>query len=1098
MSVKSIYCQLFRLNVSGNNTTNNFIEQVVECGNIFVRFLMKSCCGVIMWALICATLIPVIGGKDNFVFAQMVNRVVPPPPYFTNSKRAYDQGDFPAALKFLIDDIKHSVKFNLPNGLQLYWVDSICFQAMIGECHYQMGDYKNAMVAFNMAVDIYMDQPEWLSKVTYALSPVLKPRPPLPWGVSMRKGGVGDFTNCKFQLLQQSPKLIEFGGAPAMTTQSTLTTIYADEIITRLAIAIKRRAEILGPLSRFDERTLKLNKIFAARPCPPNHFSGAWVDILYGLTLSAIGDYQMAIPQLEKGVLMQAAFDHQLTAYALNELGKIAMLDGKAPAAQQYFFEASLCATYFLDNAIIGEIFSNIAKTQKLIDQTKPVLPLKQALDYFARPNTKTKTNPSPQVLIPILQEIADDALTVGDIKIAVEACTKARNLIKFPDTVLNARNFYISAKIEYLAALINYSANRAFSIKAGDDYLVKSIMINRRASLWMNHLELLELAFHNGMVATRGLISPHEASDLYEMLLRDPTAIDWAIRPTDSITLMTCTDTKAYQRWFVVAASMLADKEKAFDISELARRAAFYSILQYSTPPALQLGPRHLALRIMFEGTGSDVAEVQQERNMLTIDFEKFGKLSDKIRDIKKQLFDISIVPKEANQIELQKNLLAELQTVSGTQELMLRPIALSRTKVSTVFPPVVKLNQFRKELPEKTAMLLFYEDAIGDMHGFLVDRYNLQSWVIAKPQREPALGQLITDYLEAIGNKRGGNAVLRVKEDIIDSDKKWKTAGNVLFRRLLGQTRDVNFTELVVIPYGRLWYVPFESLTVQVGNELRPLISASNEPITVRYAPMASLGIPKKAAARSKVDETLVIHGDLMGKNDSVAALDAIDNYTKNGAIKNMVLMPSKGNKLPDLPGTASAFATQVKQLVVLDDIPTANFKLLEWSPFTSDKNRSKHPVASWLTLPWGGPQLVVLPAFHTPAENALKPPSSSKTPLLLPNGNDIFMTAMILEACGAKTILISRWRPGGRSTYDLVGEFMKAYPDMPASNAWRQAVLNVGIKQIEVEQEPRIKITSKDEKPLATHPFFWSPFILIDRGEIFDKNETDSGKL
>ncbi|MDR0391587.1 MAG: hypothetical protein LBH59_06750, partial [Planctomycetaceae bacterium] len=126
----------------------------------------------------------------------------------------------------------------------------------------------------------------------------------------------------------------------------------------------------------------------------------------------------------------------------------------------------------------------------------------------------------------------------------------------------------------------------------------------------------------------------------------------------------------------------------------------------------------------------------------------------------------------------------------------------------------------------------------------------------------------------------------------------------------------------------------------------------------------------------------------------------------------------------------------------------------------------------------------------AFHTPAETALRAPSSAKTPYLA-NGNDIFMTAMALEACGAKTILMSRWRTGGRSTYDLVGEFMKAYPDMPAANAWRQAVLNVGVKPIEVEQEPRIKITPKDEKPLAAHPFFWSPFILIDRGEIANDN-------
>ncbi|MDR2346089.1 MAG: CHAT domain-containing protein [Planctomycetaceae bacterium] len=1072
-------------------------------GKIFIVQQQNYCFRFITFALFCATLFFTLYSNTHIATAQiMVNRVVPLPPYFANSKLAYEQGDFPIALKFLTDDIKHAVKFNLPNGSPIYWIDSICFHTMIGECHYQMGDYKNAMAAFNMAVDIYMDQPNWLSNVTYDSFPILKSRAelPLPWGASTRKGGFGNFSNCKFKILQQSPKLIALGGSPAITTQNTLTVIYADEIITRLAIAIRRRAEILGPLSRFDDRTVKLNKIFADRPCPPNHFTGAWVDVLYGLTLSAIGDYQMAIPQLEKGILMQNSFDHQLTPYALFELGNIAILEGKAAAAQQLFFETSLCAAYFGDNALIGEAFSNIAKAQKLIDQTKPVLLLKQALVYFSKSNPKTKAKPSPQILIPILHEIADDALTVGDTKTALDACNRAKNLIKFVNTAAAARNLFIGAKIEYLTALANYSANRPFSLKIGDENLVKSITVNRHASLWMYHLELLEQSFLNGLVATQGLISPHDASDLYEILLREPTAIDWATKPIDCITQMTCTNPKAYQRWFVVAATMLADKEKAFDITELARRAAFYSILQNNTPPALQLNPRHLALRIMFEGTSSDAADVQQERNMLAIDFAKFGQLSDKVREIKKSLFDLPIMPKEEYQITMQKNLLTELQTTSFAQEVMLRPIALSRTKVTTVFPPIVKINKLRTELPEKTAMLLFYEDALGDMHGFLVDRHNLQSWIVAKPQREPALGQLITNYLESIGNKREGNSILRAKEDIIDSDKKWKTAGNTLLRRLLGQTRNVNFTELVIIPYGRLWYVPFEALTIQTGNELQPLISAGKEPITVRYAPMASLGIPKKTAVRSKIDETLIIYGNLMGKNDSAAALDAVDRYTKNNMIKNMTLAPSKENKLPDFPGTASAFATQVKQLIVLDDIPTSNVKLLEWSPFTNDKNKLKNPVASWLNLPWGGPQLVVLPAFHTPAEYALKPSSSSaKPPLVPPNGNDIFMTAMTLEACGAKTILLSRWRTGGRSAFDLVGEFMKAYPETSAATAWRQAVLNVSIKPIVPEQEPRIKINNqKDEIPLATHPFFWSSFILIDRGETTEnetKNNTDN---
>jgi hypothetical protein len=194
---------------------------------------------------------------------------------------------------------------------------------------------------------------------------------------------------------------------------------------------------------------------------------------------------------------------------------------------------------------------------------------------------------------------------------------------------------------------------------------------------------------------------------------------------------------------------------------------------------------------------------------------------------------------------------------------------------------------------------------------------------------------------------------------------------------------------------------------------------------------------------------------------------------------------------------PSSASAFAAQIKQLIVLDDIPTPQSGLpLGWSPFNGDRAKLNNPVSTWLTLPWGGPQLVVLPGFHTPAESSLKAPRTSTKPT--PTGDDLFLSAMALEACGANTILISRWRTGGRASYDLVGEFMKNYSSKTAAESWREAILTVGGEPLQLKEEPRIQTKADAEPPIANHPFFWGAFLLIDRGEVPEQPDAEKGNL
>jgi len=230
-----------------------------------------------------------------------------------------------------------------------------------------------------------------------------------------------------------------------------------------------------------------------------------------------------------------------------------------------------------------------------------------------------------------------------------------------------------------------------------------------------------------------------------------------------------------------------------------------------------------------------------------------------------------------------------------------------------------------------------------------------------------------------------------------------------------------------------------------------------------------------------RSANAETLVMCGSLTGRGSSEVSLEAVTRFSQSG-VRNLIplnadVRPANMGGEP-LPASASTFASQIQQLVVLDDIPNVpNRPPLGWSPFTA---RNRTPVASWLSLPWGGPRLVVLPAFRTSAESSFRGPG-------IQNGDDLFMSAMLFHASGARSILISRWSTGGRVSYDLVEQFLVQLAERPAAQAWRQAILEVGSNPITLEEEPRVRRDANmEEVPIANHPFFWGAFMLIDRGE------------
>jgi CHAT domain-containing protein len=85
----------------------------------------------------------------------------------------------------------------------------------------------------------------------------------------------------------------------------------------------------------------------------------------------------------------------------------------------------------------------------------------------------------------------------------------------------------------------------------------------------------------------------------------------------------------------------------------------------------------------------------------------------------------------------------------------------------------------------------------------------------------------------------------------------------------------------------------------------------------------------------------------------------------------------------------------------------------------------------------------------------------------------------------AGGARTILLSRWRTGGETSFDLVREFAQELPHTTAAESWQRSVLLTMDSPLDPNLEPRLTVKVSDQPTNATNPFFWSGYLLIDSG-------------
>ena len=1025
-----------------------------------------SKCGVNFRALILGLLFLCLLAGEMIFSANVKAQIggVPTSSYF-NGFNDYYAGNYSRALS----RFKRSSRLAI-RDVNGQWIDSICYHTMIGECHYKMGNLSAALVHYELAVNLIIVHKGWMSKVQFpALVPPTQPaiKKTIHWAQTQRNTAPGAIPK-EFRVLRgnlDNRAVLEQGG---VIQEPRLQMVNVQEIVRCMALAIYRRNHLLGPVCPYQKKTSRLIVALSGYN-KPGHWSVAWNQVLLGIAYSGAGKKKQAEVLLTSGAAIAGRIDHILTGTALLELGKISFRKRNYEKASTFLKEATLTAAIYRQADIMEEAFRFAVISHMIINRKDVYAALAIAANWAAAQDFY-------HLRASLLMLAGENYASMGDSARAAKRLAQAELLVGRR----KMRQGKIGARLFYLTALVKYQVGR---MNAGNVALGAFLNYQKTSSLWLYHIALLDELYVGGK------LTPLQANVLYKKLLRDPTLTDWSTDPMESLTVIMSWPGVAMEHWFATSL-ILKDDQMALAISDKIKRRYFYSTLPF--------GGRLLAMRWILHAPEALLDEPGRKlRQQILASFPQYTALNKQVQTLKKEIEKIPL-PKDKQAVKHQKKKYKQYQKLISSQEIFLRELALQRISSWFVFPPKLRYKKIQQELKEDQ-MILSYLVTARKVHLFLITRGKLQHHTLVSssaPKRH------LIKLLEKLGNH---SRRYLINKKIL-TDQSWKQKAKALFHSIasgISQDRWNGIKELIVVPDGFLWYVPFELLPLpepafkkkmvlalkkeiptdqvklkqpknkkvkskRATSQYKPLIGA----LHIRYVPTVSLAMPSQWAYKPH-SKTILVPEFKQSKNKRKILEAEVKRLI--AVVPNLIEIPKK------LPAPSSVMSHFWDRLVVLQgDKFSASEEPYQFSPAQVDRNSRGSQLSRWMELPWGKSRQVIMPSFRTAAEVAL-----NRKKISFRNGDEIFLTVCGLMASGSRTVLLSRWQVGGKSSLELMREYVQELPHTSAANAWQRSVELLQAQVLEYEKEPKVaKIKLK--KPINYHhPYFWAGYLLIDTG-------------
>lgn len=926
------------------------------------------------------------------------------------------------------------------------WIDSICSYTMIGECLYKEGKFAEALENYNAALRLQLAYPNWMAQVHFpTIVQAAAAGPTTPWGRTNRTAKVWN-PPTYMQIEQGNLYLNLQPNSSQVVVPPQLINVGVPEIVRCTVLALKRRQEIMGPVCMHDQFTEELFNAFSRKPGQQNHWSEDWVQTELAMAYLGTGQAGQAVALLRQSVTVGGEYDTQLTPIIFEELGQLAVESGDYSAAIKYLEESSYSAYAYGDLTVMEEAFRYGQQAYLLSGGHGIFPPLAAAINWASKHYSARELTAS------LWLSVAEGYALQSQHAQSQKALNEAHEVIQRHDMGLRE----IGARWNYLNALTSYEQG---NVQTGDTAIANALALERAMSLWLFQIGLAD-DYVQGVTGPH--LGAHRALALYSLLLRDPMAMDWATRPLETLAVMSHQHARVFEHWFET--TLQGGIEMSLEVADRARRHHFFS--------TLPLGGRLLALRWVLEAPEGalDPQMLLERQNMLT-HYPEYADYAKQVRTLRAALSREPLVADSPKAAKTQAERLAEIARISQAQETLLRQIALRRDAAELVFPPMRQTRDVQAALPARSALLVFFTTS-HDTYAFLMSKQRYATWKLESP---PTLERKLSSMLKAIGNYDANHELLESQL----SDENWRQAARELTDALMaGSNSKVSLAdgldELIVVPDGMLWSLPFEALQVPArpgDKDKKDTVSLITR-TRVRYLPTMGLAIPDKRD-RSQDGEIGIVLGKLYPREDAQDVQAEFDRLKK-------ILPHAEPLKSP-LPAASPLYAALFDGMVVFDEVSggsTSDKGHYDWNPIPLDRIRNSGTLLQWFSLPWKSPTTLILPGFRTPAESALKQGGTSA-------GNEMFLNLCGLMSTGTRTVLISRWRTGGATSFDLVRQFIQELPYTTAADAWQRSVDLLMQSPLDLNREPRIKRVAGANSATGENPFFWAGYLLADTG-------------
>jgi len=913
-------------------------------------------------------------------------------------------------------------------GNQRY-VDSICFWTMRAECHFHMGNYAEAVNLYEQALNLYLFHQNngWQSKIDTQAVTVQRDdaglsRARINWGnPSLKTARVPTNFQVRFGT-EDVIGTIQRGG---VILEAEIRQVGVSEIMRCVALCLHRRRYIKGPITKIDPLTSRIVAGMQKARAGDGSVLGCYNGVCLGIAYASQEEWAKATQIFKRSLLLPGGLNHPLTPVGLLESAYIGLANDNDGVASTLALEASYSAAVFNQFDLVSEALT-VGTMVHLKTNRSVYPPLKNSIAWARLNNANLMEATSIVRLAECLSE-------AGELNLSQQTLQRTSQVINRRNTLAQS---VVGARVKYVTALNQFLAT---DFAGGSKTLAAAIKHFNTGSLWLYRLKLAD------KLAVSGAATPRQIDQLYESLLHDPTDSDWKIDPFEAITFLATPHVASMEWWFETAITR-RDMRQAFDIAELTRRHRFFA--------NLPMGGRLMAFRWLLHAPDSALSKNALKQRTNFFNRNSNYKLSvDRAKELETQLQQIPLntEPKSEDAIERNK-LLGELAKLSATQETVLSSMSLRREPAEMVFPPSYSEAQIRNTIRPDQLALITMATSKG-YHFFLLNQKSLQYVTFIKTR---TMHREISTWLKAIGGNQAS------VDDKLITGKDWqedsKSIAEVLFAKVLPDQWS-QLKELVIVPDGALWYLPFEALLVG-STENEELLS---EKVGVRYCPTASLAFGGQRPVQ-ELSNLLVLTGNLSPKTEAELATTEYEEIFD-------AIPEAQEWKSVDL--SSNLLGTQIDRLLAWTYIRSSKNAPLATSPLSTEKQKFDNgSLNAWMKLPWGAPQHMVLPGYQSPGIT-LKGRGA---------GSDLFLTTTGLMAAGSRTILISRWNTAGKTSFGLTGNYTAKIKSDGNLAALAQARQLVRESDLDLENEPRLRANGVDVAIKAEHPFFWaSPMLL-----------------